>query len=94
MVSANGTGWAFLTNHAHVLLCISQTPDARVRDIAEKIGITERATHRILGELVKAGYVSVKKVGRRNTYEVHPELPFRHPLQKDQEIGKLLKILG
>jgi DNA-binding IclR family transcriptional regulator len=71
--------WSFLTNHAHVLLCIAHDPNTRLRDIAESVGITERAAHRIVAELVEEGFVSRERVGRRNRYEVHPERRFDHP---------------
>ena len=86
-------GWDFLTNHAHVLASVARDPGARLRDIAEGVGITERAAHRILADLVREGYVLREKQGRRNRYEVVAELPLRHPLGKNQEVGDLLKVL-
>ena len=86
-------GWDFLTNHAHVLTCVARDPGIRLRDIAEGVGITERAAHRILSELVTDGYVLRAKQGRRNRYEVVTELPLRHPLGGDQAVGDLLKVL-
>lgn len=88
------SGWTFLTNHAHTLLCIAEDPDVRLRDIAEQVGITERAAQRIVAELEDAGYLSHEKVGRRNRYEVHPHLPLRHPLEDHLEIGALLRVLA
>jgi DNA-binding Lrp family transcriptional regulator len=85
--------WTFLTNHAHVLLCIADDPDARTREIAERVGITERSTQRIVAELEEAGYITHERVGRRNHYEVHPALPLRHPLEAHLEIGALLRVL-
>jgi hypothetical protein len=85
--------WDFLTNHAHVLICVARDPGIRLRDIAEMVGITERATHRILSELVGEGYVLREKQGRRNRYEVVPELPLRHPLVQEREVGDLLEVL-
>jgi DNA-binding Lrp family transcriptional regulator len=85
--------WTFLTNHAHVLLCIARDPDLRMREIADRVGITERATQRIVGDLVDGGYVSRTKVGRRNEYSVNPDAPLRHPLSRDHEIGKVLALL-
>lgn len=85
--------WTFLTNHAHVLLCIAADPDVLLREVAAQVGITERATQRIVAELEAAGYVSHVKVGRRNRYEVHPKLPLRHPLEDHLEIGALLRVL-
>lgn len=86
-------GWTFLTNHSHVLLCIAADPAVRLRDVAEQVGITERATQRIVAELEDAGYLSHEKVGRRNRYEVHTGLPLRHPLENHLEIGALLRVL-
>jgi DNA-binding Lrp family transcriptional regulator len=89
--------WSFLTNHAHVLLCIAHDPAIRLRDIAEAVGITERAAHRIVAELVEEGYVSRERRGRRNYYEVHPEQPLRHPtprhpLMRDRTIAEVLAV--
>jgi hypothetical protein len=86
-------GWDFLTNHAHVLTCVADDPGIRLRDIAAAVGITERAAHRILSELVEAGYVLRQRDGRRNHYEVVPDLPLRHPLVEGREVGDLLKVL-
>lgn len=86
--------WTFLTNHAHALVCIAQDPGTRIQDIADRIGITLRAAQDIVNDLVSAGYVTRTRVGRRNRYDVHPELPFRHPLEQDHQVGGLLKTLG
>lgn len=86
--------WTFLTNHAHVLLAIAQDPDIRIRDIADVVGITERAAHAIIQDLVDEGYLSVIKEGRRNSYEVHPDLPFRHPSLRDHDVGEIVKVLS
>ena len=85
--------WTFLTNHAHVLLCVARDPGTRLRDIADCVGITERATHRIVDELVEAGYLTRHRLGRRNFYEVHPEGPMRGPLEGGRAIGELLAVL-
>jgi hypothetical protein len=87
------SGWDFLTNHAHVLLCVAKDPGIRLRDIAAAVGITERGAHKILTELVDEGYVLRERHGRRNRYTVRPELPLRHPLVHDREVGDLLKVL-
>ncbi len=88
-----GSSWDFLTNHAHVLLCVAEDPGIRLRDIAAAVGITERGAHKILSELVDEGYVLRERHGRRNRYKVKPELPLRHPLVHDREVGDLLKVL-
>jgi DNA-binding MarR family transcriptional regulator len=85
--------WDFLTNHAHVLLCVAHDPGIRLREIAAAIGITERAAHRILSELVDEGYVLRERHGRRNRYKVKAELPLRHPLVHDREVGDLIEVL-
>jgi DNA-binding transcriptional ArsR family regulator len=85
--------WGFLTNHAHVLLCVANDSGVRLRDIASAIGITERAAHRILSELVEEGYVLRERHGRRNRYKVKAELPLRHPLVEEREVGDLLDVV-
>ena len=86
--------WTFLTNHGHVLLCIAQQSDVRVRDIAQIVGITERATQQIVSDLIRDGYVSSERVGRRNRYEVNLDKPFRHPRLRDHSIRELLEALS
>jgi DNA-binding Lrp family transcriptional regulator len=88
------TGWTFLTNHAHVLVCLARDPEARFRDVAEAVGITERAAQRIVADLVEAGYVIRTREGRRNHYVLRRNLALRHPLERDHEIGELLEALG
>ncbi len=82
--------WGFLTNHAHVMLCVARDPDTRLRDIAECVGITERATHRIVCDLVEAGYLDKHRLGRRSYYDVNLDLPLRHSLEADHELGEFL----
>jgi DNA-binding transcriptional ArsR family regulator len=86
-------GWTFLTNHAHVLLAIAAEPEARLRDLAARVGITERAAQRIVGELEEAGYLDVRRVGRRNVYRVHANRPMRHPAERHHKVGELLTVL-
>jgi DNA-binding MarR family transcriptional regulator len=83
----------FLTNHAHVLLCIARDPESRVRDIAGHVGITERATQRILADLIADGYATRTKNGRRNLYKVNPRGHLRHPAFRNLAIGDLLDVL-
>ncbi|MGE0598826.1 MAG: helix-turn-helix transcriptional regulator [Dehalococcoidia bacterium] len=85
--------WTFLTNHSHVLICIMQNPNIRLSEIAERVGITQRTAFAIVTDLVDGGYVSKVKQGRRNAYEVHPELPFRHPIEGHSAIRALFDIL-
>ena len=83
----------FLTNHGNVLLCIARDPEARTRDIAERVGITERAAQRIVAELITEGYLQRTKIGRRNRYQVNRHGHLRHPLFQDFEIGPLVDTL-
>jgi hypothetical protein len=85
--------WSFLTNHAQVLVCLANDPDARLREVGSTVGITERAAHRIVGDLVAAGYVSRERNGRRNRYAVRRDLPLPDPLARGQKVGDLLEIL-
>jgi predicted ArsR family transcriptional regulator len=86
--------WTFLTNHALVLVCIAEDHDVRGRDIAERVGITERAAQSIIADLVECGYVTRTRQGRRNHYALNTDGRLRHPLQADHTIGELLVALG
>jgi DNA-binding MarR family transcriptional regulator len=86
--------WTFLSNHGHVLIYISQEPEARIRDIARSVGITERRTQGIISDLESAGYLEVLRVGRRNTYVIKKNLRFRHPAEAHRSIGSLIKIFS
>jgi len=88
------SSWRFLTNHTQVLLCIARTPDIRLRDVAEQVGITERAAQRIVADLVEAGFVDRERHGRRNQYRVNPDVHMRHPAQEGVEVGILLELLS
>lgn len=83
-----------LTNHGHVLVCIAMDPGIRGRDIAARVGITEHAAQSIIADLVAEGYVTRTRVGRRNRYEIHPNLPFRHPVESGHPISELLRALA
>ena len=85
-------GWTFLTNHARVLLAIARDPNVRLRDIAEAVGITERAAHTIVADLEASGYLHHTRVGRRNHYTVNPAGRFRHPAEAEQCVGDLLTL--
>ena len=91
--TSHASHWTFLTNHSHVLLCIAADPDVRLRDVADRVGLTERAAQRIVAELESDGYLSHVKVGRRNHYEVHTAKHLRHPLEDHLAIGALLRVL-
>lgn len=87
------TDWTFLTNHAHVLFCIAQDPGTRLRDVADRVGITERAVQRIVAELADAGYITRQRQGRRNTYQVHDRLPLRHAIEHHRNIADLFRVI-
>lgn len=93
MTVEDTTGWTFLTNHSHVLICLARDPALRVRDVAERVGITERAVQKILGELETAGYLARTRVGRRNRYEVHLDRPMRHRVERGHTVGELLDVM-
>jgi hypothetical protein len=85
--------WRFVTNHAHVLACIAADPATRLRDIAVVVGITERTAAQIVNDLERAGYLTKTRVGRSNHYEVHGELPLRHPQHRHHTVGELIAFL-
>jgi predicted ArsR family transcriptional regulator len=90
-----GRAWTFLSNHAHVLICVAAQPAARIQDIAEQVGITYRGVQRILRELEEAGYLSHRRASedaRSNVYRVERSLPLRHPLERHQRIAALLDL--
>ena len=86
--------WTFFTNHAHVLLSIARDPEIRVRDLAVRVGITERAAQRIVADLVEAGYLERSRDGRRNRYRVCDDLPLRHPVEQPHRVGEVLAVLA
>jgi len=85
--------WSFLSNYAHVLVCIARDPDATLRVMADKVGVTERAVCRIVTELETAGVITRLREGRRNHYEIDPAVAMRHPLEADKTVGDLLNAL-
>jgi predicted transcriptional regulator len=92
-MSSDKRTWTFLTNHTQVLLCIARDGDVRTRDIAQMVGITERAAQRIVAELAEAGFISIERVGRRNRYAIDRESAMRHDAQAGHDIGELLDLL-
>lgn len=90
--AANPREWTFLSNHGHVLIHLSRDPEARIRDIADSVGITERSAQAILADLEESGYLNISKIGRRNSYLINPRLKFRHPAEVGKPISALLKI--
>jgi DNA-binding Lrp family transcriptional regulator len=93
VVERTAPGWSFLTNHAQVLVCIARDPGVRLRDIGERVGITERAAHRIVAELAAAGYITRRRTGRRNHYTINAHFPLPDPVAREQNVGELLAIL-
>jgi DNA-binding MarR family transcriptional regulator len=85
--------WAFLSTHGQVLLCIAGDAGIRLRDIGDRVGITERAAHRIVGELSDAGYITRERRGRRNHYTIASHLPLPDRLARDRSLGDLLRVL-
>jgi hypothetical protein len=85
--------WTLLTNHGHALLCVARDPEMTLRQIGDCVGITERAAHRIVSDLVDAGYLEKHREGTRNRYQIKPEVPMRHPLVSDHWVGELLAVL-
>ena len=94
MAERTSPGWTFLTNHAQVLVCIARDPGVRLREIGDRVGITERAAHRIVAELADAGYITRERNGRRNRYTINAHLPVPDPIAREQmNLGELLEIL-
>jgi DNA-binding IclR family transcriptional regulator len=87
------TDWTFLTNHAHVLVCLDAEPGGTQREMAAAVGITERAVQRILADLEAAGVVTRQRVGRRNRYRIHPDHALRHPLEAHRTVRDLLDLI-
>ena len=85
--------WAFVTSHGAMLIEVARTPDATVRELADRAGLTERQAHRVLGDLVDGGYVERERIGRRNRYRVNAGAPMRHPSLSSHRIGELLEVL-
>ena len=89
-VGNKDSGWTFFTNYGHVLIFISQHGDATLREVSERVGITERATHRIVAELEQAGFITKRRQGRRNFYRVNADLPLRHPLEEHCSVKQVI----
>ena len=85
--------WTFLSNHGHVLVCLARDPEARLRDVAEEVGITERAVQQIVRDLVEEHYLEKEKVGRRNRYRVVRSSHFRHQLEEGLTVGAFLDLV-
>lgn len=90
---AAGIGWNFFSNYAHVLVCLAENPDARLRDVAERVGITERTALRLVTQLEQSGILMRLKEGRRNSYIINPSERLRHPIEEHCTVGELLKTI-
>ena len=85
--------WTFLSNHAHVILCLAQSPSIRIRDLSAQVGITERAVQRIIAKLVEEGYLEKTKEGRRNLYSICCDKPLKHSIESHKNVNDLLKLI-
>jgi len=85
--------WTFLTNHCHVMVVLSENPDIVLREVAVRVGITERAVQRIIADLEEAGFIEIQKVGRRNRYRIRSSQPLRHPIEAHHTIGDLIALI-
>ena len=85
--------WTFLSNHAHVLICLAKDPSVRIRELAEQIGITERAVTNLISDLEAEGLIKRHKEGRRNTYELKLDTPLRHPVEQHRRVGELVRLI-
>lgn len=86
-------GWTFLSNHAHLLICLAAEPGLVLREVAERVGITERAVQNILADLEAEGLVTRIREGRRNRYELHLDSPLRHPLEAHRSVRELIELV-
>jgi DNA-binding IclR family transcriptional regulator len=93
MIASPSRHWTFLSNHAHVLVCLAQDPDARLRDVALSVGITERAVQKIVSDLEEAGALVRERAGRRNSYRLNLDVPLRHALESHKTVGTLLSLV-
>ncbi len=85
--------WTFLSNHAHVLLCIARDPEITMKSISELVGITERAVQRIVADLAQEEYLRRSKDGRRNRYEISEQKPLRHPIEAHRNVDAILELV-
>ena len=87
---ASAASWTFLSNYSHVLICLATDPQMRMRDVALRVGITERAVQRIIADLEASGVLKRTRAGRQNRYDIDPQVPLRHPLESHRTVGDLL----
>ena len=93
MIASPSRHWTFLSIHAHVLVCLALDPDARLRDVALSVGITERAVQKIVSDLEQAGAIVRERTGRRNSYRLNLDVPLRHALESHKTVGTLLSLV-
>ena len=93
MSSADSSGWTFLTNHSHVLMCLAKDPTVRLREVAETVGITERTVQMIIQDLEHAGVVEKQRNGRRNSYILNLDRHLRHPVESHCTVGDLVDLV-
>jgi hypothetical protein len=89
-----GPQWTFLTNHGHVLVLLSRNPSLVLREVALRVGITERAVQRIIADLESSGFIEREKIGRQNHYRIRADKPLRHPNESHRTIGELLALIN
>lgn len=94
MNTSAGRHWTFLSNHGHVLVCLALDPNVRLRDVASRVGITERAVQKIVGDLEEAGVLVRQRSGRRNSYHLNANAPLRHALEAHRTVGALLGLVA
>ena len=94
MTKKDRSTWTFLTNHSHVLLCLAKSQSMRMRDIAQEVGITERAVQHIIADLRDEGYISLHREGRCNAYEIHAEKHLKHPMEEKRTIADLIRMVA
>ena len=94
LIMAESSRWTFLTNHAHVLICLAQDPEMRLREVATEVGITERAVLNIVAELEEAGVITRERDGRRNSYRIHLRARLRHPIEAHCTVGDLVRMVS
>lgn len=85
--------WTLFSNYGHVLVCLSRNREARLRDVAAMVGITERAVQKIVADLEDGGVLTRRRDGRRNRYELHPSVPLRHPIEAHCSVGDLMRMV-
>ena len=89
----DSSGWTFFSNHSHVLFCLAAAPQQTLREVAAKVGVTERAVQRIVAELEAAGVLERRRDGRQNTYRINRDIPLRHALEAHCRIGDLIDVV-